>query len=226
MAVDYVLKWVEAVATRTNEHQVLVKFLKGIFSHFTCPQAIISDEGTHFLNRHFAALLCKYSITHKVATSYYPQTSGQVEVSNHEINSILEKTVRIGDASWAHRTAHKTPIFQLRHGRCRSHHHLQLNELEEIRNDSYENANIYKDRTKSFHDKHIILKTFKPNKKVWLFNSRLKLFPSKLQSRWLDPYTVTHVFPHGTIEIEDLETNTLSKVNGQCLKPCMEGVSE
>ncbi|WP_222196282.1 DDE-type integrase/transposase/recombinase, partial [Modestobacter italicus] len=94
VAVDYVSKWVEAVATRTNDHKVVLKFLQAnIFSRFGFPRAIISDGGSHFINRPFANLVAKYSITHKVATPYHPQTSGQVEVSNREIKHILEKTV-------------------------------------------------------------------------------------------------------------------------------------
>ena len=51
VVVDYVSKWVEAEATRTNDHKVVIKFLKShIFSRFRCSRAIISDEGTHFLN--------------------------------------------------------------------------------------------------------------------------------------------------------------------------------
>ena len=61
---------------------------------------------------------------------------------------------------------------------------LQLVELEEIMNDYYENAKIYKQRMKVFHDKHILIKSFTPGQKVLLYNSRLHLFPGKLCYRW------------------------------------------
>ena len=73
---------------------------------------------------------------------------------------------------------------------------LQLSELDEFRNKAYENACIYKERTKSLHDKHITKKEFETGQQVLLFNSRLKLFPGKLKSRWSGPFTVTKVFPH------------------------------
>src|SRR4029450_13891599 len=82
VTVDYVSKWVEALATITNDHVVVVKFIQtNIFSRFGMPRAIISDGGKHFCNRFLRTLLLKYSITHKVSTPYHPQTSGQVEVS-------------------------------------------------------------------------------------------------------------------------------------------------
>ena len=61
---------------------------------------------------------------------------------------------------------------------------LQLSELDEHRLEAYENARIYKEKTKVIHDKHILRKTFEPGQKVLLNNSRLHLFPGKLQSRW------------------------------------------
>ncbi|CAL9029943.1 unnamed protein product, partial [Prunus brigantina] len=77
VAVDYVSKWVEATATRTNDHKVVLNFLGDmIFTRFGTPRAIISDGGSHFCNKPFEALMKKYNITHRVATPYHPQTSG------------------------------------------------------------------------------------------------------------------------------------------------------
>ncbi|GJZ63128.1 reverse transcriptase domain-containing protein [Tanacetum coccineum] len=72
-----------------------------ILSRFGTPQAIISDRGTHFCNDKFAKVLEKYGVKHKISTSYHPQTSGQVEVSNHGLKRILERTVGKLKSSWS-----------------------------------------------------------------------------------------------------------------------------
>nr|CAN81251.1 hypothetical protein VITISV_031915 [Vitis vinifera] len=118
VGVDYVSKWVEAIPCRSNDHKVVLKFLKeNIFARFGVPKAIISDGGTHFCNKPFETLLAKYGVKHKVATPYHPQTSGQVELANREIKNILMKVVNVNrkdwsikllDSLWAYRTAYKT----------------------------------------------------------------------------------------------------------------------
>nr|GEW83072.1 reverse transcriptase domain-containing protein [Tanacetum cinerariifolium] len=119
VAVDYLSKWVEAKALLTNDARVVVKLLKSLFSRFAIPRAIISDRGTHFFNDQFTRVMINYGVTHRLATAYHPQTSGQVEVFNHGLKRILERTVGENRASWsdklddalcAFRTAYKTLI--------------------------------------------------------------------------------------------------------------------
>lgn len=94
VVVDYVSKWVEVVALPMNDVKVVVCFLKNyIFARFGVPLALISDEGTHFMNKLMENMLRKYNVKHKISTTYHPQTSGQVEVSNRQIKRILEKVV-------------------------------------------------------------------------------------------------------------------------------------
>nr|GFA52109.1 reverse transcriptase domain-containing protein [Tanacetum cinerariifolium] len=82
VAVDYLSKWVAAKALPTNDARVVCKFLKFLFARFETPRGIISNRGTHFCNDQFAKVMLKYGVTHRLATAYHPQTSGQVEVSN------------------------------------------------------------------------------------------------------------------------------------------------
>ncbi|GJW08781.1 reverse transcriptase domain-containing protein [Tanacetum coccineum] len=202
VAVDYLSKWVEAKALPTNDARVVVKILKSLFARFGTPRAIISDRGTHFCNDKFAKVMSKYGVTHRLATAYHPQTSGQVEVSNRGLKRILERTVgenraswsdKLDDALWAFRTAFKTP------------------------NSSYKNSSIYKERTKKLHDSKIKDRIFNVGDQVLLFNSRLKIFSGKLKTRWLGPFTITQVFPYGTVNLSQPDGLNF-KVNGHRVK--------
>nr|GFA96047.1 DNA-directed DNA polymerase [Tanacetum cinerariifolium] len=101
VAVDYLSKWVEAKALPTNDARVVCKFLKSLFARFGSPRAIISDRDTYFCNNQFSKVMLKYEVTHRLSTAYHPQTNGQVEVSNRDLERILERTIGENRASWS-----------------------------------------------------------------------------------------------------------------------------
>ncbi|GJS33436.1 reverse transcriptase domain-containing protein [Tanacetum coccineum] len=187
VAVDYLSKWVEAKTLPTNKARVIFKFLKSLFAQFGAPRAIISDRGTHFCNDQFAKVMLKYGVTHRLFTAYHPQTSRQVEHANFDLETA-------GD-----------------------HRKVQLNELNELRDHAYENSLIYKEKTKRVHDSKIKNRVFNVGDQVLLFNSRLKMFSGKLKSRWSGPFTITQVFPYGTIELSQ-NSGPNFKVNGHRIK--------
>ncbi|XP_038876478.1 protein NYNRIN-like [Benincasa hispida] len=211
VAVDYVSKWVKAIACARNDAAMVAKFLKkNILARYGTPCALIRDEGTHFINRIITNLLIKFN----------------VEISNQEIKTILEKVVntsrkdwspKLDEALWAYKTTFKTPIgmssyalvfekachlpLELKHKEIWAIKKLnfdltnvgevwklQLNELVEWRMNAYENAKLYKERTKKWHDNCISKRTFFVGQQVLLFNARLRLFQRKLKSRWSGPF--------------------------------------
>ncbi|GKD69752.1 reverse transcriptase domain-containing protein [Tanacetum coccineum] len=199
--------------------------------------------------------MLKYGVTHRLATAYHPQTSRKVEVSNHGLKRILERTVgenrvswsdKLDDALWAFRIAYKTPIrctpyklvfgkachlpIELEHKAYWALKHakfdlstagdqwkVQLNELNELHDQAYENSLIYKEKTKRIHDSKIKNRVFNVDDQVILFNSRLNIFSGKLKSCWSGSFTIAHVYPYGTVELS--QTDGLNfKVNGHRLK--------
>nr|GEZ11194.1 reverse transcriptase domain-containing protein [Tanacetum cinerariifolium] len=153
---------------------------------------------------------------------------------------------KLDDALWAFRTAYKTPIgftpYKLVYGKaCHlpmvlehkaywalrqtnfdltvagDHRKIQLNELNELRAQSYENSLIYKEKTKRIHDSKIKNRVFNVSDRVLLFNSRLKIFSGKLKTCWSGPFTIAKVFLYGTVELSQANGPNFN-VNGHRIK--------
>nr|GFA44949.1 hypothetical protein [Tanacetum cinerariifolium] len=227
VVVDYLSKWVEAKALPTNDSRVVCKFLKNLFARFETPRDIISDRGTHFCNDQFTEVM-------------------QKEVGENSASW----SDKLDDALWAFGTAYKTPIgctpYKLVYGKaCHlpvelehkaywalkhanfdlktagDHRKVQINELNELRDQAYENSLIYKEKTKRLHDSKIKNHVFNIGDRVLLFKYRLKIFSGKLKSRWSRPFTISQVYPYGTVELSQPDGPNF-KVNGHCVNTNLE----
>ena len=96
---------------------------------------------------------------------------------------------------------------------------LEIDELEELRNDAYFNSKIAKDKQKKWHDKLITRKTFNQRDQVLLYDSKLHLFLGKLKSRWTGPFIIHQAYLNGTVDLLNPKDKRVFKVNRQRVKP-------
>nr|GEY67069.1 reverse transcriptase domain-containing protein [Tanacetum cinerariifolium]GEY71369.1 reverse transcriptase domain-containing protein [Tanacetum cinerariifolium] len=208
VAVDYLSKWVEAKALPTNDARVV------------------------WTSRGFKSLF----------ETYLRKDIGENRASWSD---------KLDDALWAFRTTFKTPIgctpyklvykkachlpieiehkayWALKHcyfdlKSAGDHRKVQMNELNELQDQAYENYLIYKEKMKKIHDSKIKNRVFNISDRVLLFNSRLKIFSGKLKTRWTGPFTITQVFPYGTVELSQIDGLNF-KMNDHRLKHYFEG---
>ncbi|XP_070035145.1 uncharacterized protein [Nicotiana tomentosiformis] len=92
-----------------------------------------------------------------------------------------------------------------------------LNELDEFRYHAYVRSSLYEKKMKYFHDKYIWNKEFKVGDLVLLFNSRLRMFPGKLKSKWSGPLEIVGVTSFGALDLKN-KNNEVFRVNGHRVK--------
>ncbi|XP_076897753.1 uncharacterized protein LOC143551131 [Bidens hawaiensis] len=193
IAVDYVSKWVEAVATRTNDHSVVCKFVQSnIFSRFGIPRVIISDGGSHFKNFAFGKLLKRY-VPGKLKSKWmgpYVMTRvgkfGDVEIEDMQSQA---KQVVNGHRLKPYLEGKDVNMLDNDKG-CHLPMDLAHRALWAIKNVNLD----YKEAV-----------------------------PGKLKSKWMGPYVMTRVGKFGDVEIEDMQSQAKQVVNGHRLKPYLEG---
>nr|GFA49239.1 reverse transcriptase domain-containing protein [Tanacetum cinerariifolium] len=218
VAVDYLSEWVEAKALLTNDSRKydVTHRLATPYHPKTSGQVEVSNRGLKRI---------------------LERAVGENRASWSD---------KLDDALWKFRTTYKTPIgctpyklvyrkachlpvelehkayWALKHANfdiktSGDHRKVQINELNELRDQAYENSLIYKEKSKRLHDSKIKNHVFNIGDKVLLFNSRLKIFSGKLKSHWSGPFTISHVFPYGTVELTQPDGPNF-KVNGHRLK--------
>ncbi|XP_057745029.1 uncharacterized protein LOC130962889 [Arachis stenosperma] len=200
VAVDYVSKWVEAIASPTNDTRVVIKFFqKNISNRFDVPQTLISDRGTHFCNRQLDSVLSRYEVRYKVATP----TAFKTPIGISPYHLVYGKYCHF-PVELEHKAYWATKFLNLDAKATGEKRLRQLNKLDEFCLAAFENAKIYKEKAKR------------------TVNSRLKLFPEKPKLCWKGPYVITSVSPYGHIELQGKDPDNRFTVNGQRVKRNLE----
>ncbi|XP_042012107.1 uncharacterized protein LOC121760515 [Salvia splendens] len=167
------------------------------------PRAIISDQGTHFYNRTIEALMKNESFEEGL----------ELKVERCLVG--LSHCIQNSDRHVTIQTGFREKEVKMQPKVCAEERKLQLQELEELRLESYDAAMWYKEKTKLRHDKNLRVNELQVGEKVLLFQSRHKVMPGKLKSKWMGPYTIVALKTNGAVELQGSDLNSAPfMVNG------------
>nr|GEU80617.1 reverse transcriptase domain-containing protein [Tanacetum cinerariifolium] len=246
-AIAWKISDIKGIDPRFCTHKILMEddYKPAVQSQRTMNPKIYDVIKKEVIKLFDAGMIYPISDSPWVSPIHYVSKMGGITVVANENNELIQRgLLPVGE--YAFRTAYKTPIgctpYTLVYGKsCHlpielehraywalkhvnldlktvgDHRKLQLNELSELRDQAYENSVIYNERTKKLHDSKIKNRIFNVGDQVLYFNSRLKIFSRKLKTRWSGPFTITRVFPYGTIELSQPNGPNF-KVNGHRVK--------
>nr|GEU86448.1 reverse transcriptase domain-containing protein [Tanacetum cinerariifolium] len=172
VAIDYLSKWVKVKAVHTNDARVVIKFLKSLFAQFGTLRAIISDR-ERTLSENRASWSDKLD---DALWAFHTTFKTPIECTPYKL--VYEKACHLPiklehKAYWALKHCN----FDLK--TTGDHQKVQMNELNELRDQAYENSLIYKEKTKKIHDSKIKNRVYNVGDRVLPFNSRLKIFSNE-----------------------------------------------
>jgi transposase InsO family protein len=98
---EYLTRWAEARVVKDCSVATATNFIfDDIITRFGCPKVLMSDQGTHFINKTVEALTEEFTVHHQKSTPYHPQENGMVEAFNKILKIALTKICSVNKDDW------------------------------------------------------------------------------------------------------------------------------